>query len=215
VQPGAVGGVLITDAGTNRVLVYREGRVSTVAGNGTKGFAGDGGPATNAQLSAPADALPYQGGVAIADGTNCRVRLVEGGRIDTIAGSGDPGYCQAAAGAFAAGPPGPSAAARGLGADASVDARAAWIGVPGHLAVMDGDLYVADVLDNSVRKLSDGRLITVAGGSDGPVFSGDRGPPRTTGLAWPSGLSVLRPGQLLISDPGNNRVRVLREPATA
>jgi trimeric autotransporter adhesin len=212
VQPGPDGGVLITDAGANRVLLYREGRLSTVAGNGTKGFAGDGGPAADAQLSAPADAVAYRGGVAIADGTNCRVRLVVDGRIDTIAGSGDPGFCQAAADAFAVPSPAPSDEARGLGAGTSVDARAAWIGVPGHMAVMNGSLYVADVLDNSVRDLKDGQLTTVVGGGSAPAFSGDTGSPRATSLAWPSGLSVLRPGQLLISDPGNNRVRVLRDP---
>jgi hypothetical protein len=216
VQPGPDGGVLVTDAGTNKVLLEKDGRVTTVAGTGTKGFGGDGGAATDAELSAPADAVAYRGGVAIADGTNCRIRFVDNaGRIDTIAGSGDPAYCQAAAGAFSTGPQGPSADARGLGGDPSVDARTAWIGVPGHLAVMDGDLYVADVLDNSVRELRDGRLTTVAGGGGLPAFSGDRGAPRATSLAWPSGLSVLRPGELLISDPGNNRIRVLREPAAA
>jgi hypothetical protein len=76
------------------------------------------------------------------------------------------------------------------------------------MAVMDGTLYVTDVLDNSVRALREGQLTTVAGGGGQPAFSGDRGPALATRLAWPSGLSVLGPDALLISDPGNNRVRV-------
>ncbi len=110
VQPASGGGLLVTDAGTNKVLRYRHGRLSVVAGNGTKGFTGDGGRATKAELSAPADAVAYRGGVAIADGSNCRIRFVDAaGRMTTIAGSGDPGYCLGAAAAFHAPRPSPPA----------------------------------------------------------------------------------------------------------
>jgi hypothetical protein len=182
-----------------------------VAGSGRKGFAGDGGPATDAELSAPADAVAYRDGIAIADGSNCRIRFVDaGGRIDTIAGSGDPGYCLGAAAAFDATPPAPGDDARGLGPGGDVGAGTAWIGVPAHLAAVGDDLYVVDVIDNSVRVLHDGRLTTVAGGSRRPGFTGETGLTRAANLAWPSGLSVLRPGQLLVTDPGNDRVRLVR-----
>jgi hypothetical protein len=211
VQPAAGKGLLIADAGGDRVYLYRDGKVRPIAGSATRGFAGDGGPAASAQLSEPADAVPYRGGVAIADGNNCRIRFVDGaGRISTIAGSGDPGRCEKAAKAFDAGNPPPTDARRGLDQSGSVDARTGWIGVPGHLAVMGGTLYLVDVLNNSVRALSGGHLTTVAGGGGLPGFNGNAGSARPTNLAWPSGLSVSKPGELLVSDPGNNRVRVIR-----
>src|SRR5215212_6711317 len=107
VQPGRDGGLLVSDAGAQQVLLYREGRVTPVAGSGRKGFAGDGDKATDAELSAPADAVAYRDGIAIADGSNCRIRFVDAaGRIDTLAGSGDPGYCLGAAGLHRRGRPG-------------------------------------------------------------------------------------------------------------
>jgi hypothetical protein len=211
VQPASGGGLLVTDAGTNKVLRYRHGRLSVVAGNGTKGLTGDGGRATKAELSAPADAVAYRGGVAIADGSNCRIRFVDaGGRITTIAGSGDPGYCLGAAAAFHAPPPVPGNVARGLHLGGQVGARAAWIGVPGHLAAVGRDLYVVDLIDNAVRVLRDGCLTTVAGGRPRPGFSGEASAARAGNLAWPSGLSVAGRGRLLVTDPGNDRVRLLR-----
>ena len=211
VQPASGGGLLVTDAGTNKVLRYRHGRLSVVAGNGTKGLTGDGGRATKAELSAPADAVAYRGGVAIADGSNCRIRFVDAaGRITTIAGSGDPGYCLGAAAAFHAPPPVPGNVARGLHLGGQVRARAAWIGVPGHLAAVGRDLYVVDLIDNAVRVLRDGRLTTVAGGRPRPGFTGEASAARAGNLAWPSGLSVAGRGRLLVTDPGNDRVRLLR-----
>jgi hypothetical protein len=210
VQPARDGGLLVSDAGAQQVLLYRDGRITPVAGSGTKGFAGDGGKATDAVLSAPADAVAYREGIAIADGSNCRIRFVDAaGRIETIAGSGDPGYCLGAAAAFKTPDPAPDAAARGIDARGDVDPRTAWIGVPGHLAAAGDDLYVVDVLNNSVRELHGGRLTTVAGGSGHPGFGGDTGLARDANLAWPSGLSVFGPGRLLVTDPGNDRVRLL------
>ena len=211
VQPAGEGGLLVSDAGAQQVLLYRDGRVTPVAGSGKKGFAGDGDKATDAELSAPADAVAYRDSIAIADGSNCRIRLVDAaGRIGTIAGSGDPGYCLGAAAAFNTPDPVPDDAARGFDARGDVDPRTAWIGVPGHLAAAGDDLYVVDVLNNSVRELHDCRLTTVAGGSRGPAFGGETGLARAANLAWPSGLSVFGPGRLLVTDPGNDRVRLLR-----
>jgi hypothetical protein len=212
-QPARDSGLLVSDAGAQQVLLYRDGRVTPVAGSGKKGFAGDGDKATDAELSAPADAVAYRDGIAIADGSNCRIRFVDAaGRIDTIAGSGDPGYCLGAAAAFKTPDPVPDDAARGIDARGDVDARAAWIGVPGHLAVIGDDLYVVDILNNAVRELHDGRLTTVAGGDPQPGFSGEAGLARAADLALPSGLSTFGPDRLLVTDPGNNRVRLVGVP---
>lgn len=211
VQPAAGGGLMVTDAGTDEVVRFRQGRMTVVAGNGTKGFAGDGGPATRAELSSPADAIAYRGGVAIADGSNCRIRFVDAaGRITTLAGSRDRRYCLGAAAAFRAPPPAPGDVARGLHPGGEVGAHAAWIGVPGHLAAVGRDLYVVDLIDNAVRVLRGGRLTTVAGGRPLPGFTGEAGPARAGNLAWPSGLAVAGPKRLLVTEPGNDRVRLLR-----
>src|SRR5436190_20882361 len=67
--------------------------ISTVVGNGTDGFAGDGGPATDAQINNPsALAFDTSGNLYIADQLNNRVRKVTGNTISTVAGKGDAGY---------------------------------------------------------------------------------------------------------------------------
>jgi DNA-binding beta-propeller fold protein YncE len=86
------GDLYVSDANDNRVLrITPAGTATTVAGNGTAGFAGDGGPATKAELNAPAGlALDRYGDLYIADQGNNRIRLVDAktGRIETIAGRG-------------------------------------------------------------------------------------------------------------------------------
>ena len=86
------GDLYLSDANDNRVLrITPAGTATTVAGNGTPGFAGDGGPATKAELNAPAGlALDRYGDLFIADQGNNRIRRVDAktGRIETIAGTG-------------------------------------------------------------------------------------------------------------------------------
>lgn len=89
------GGMLIADTGNHRVRrVDPDGRISTVAGNGADGFAGDGGPAADAQLRSPVRlTLIPEGGYLIADPDDNRVRVVSSsGIIWTAAGTGEPGY---------------------------------------------------------------------------------------------------------------------------
>lgn len=91
----AVGNVYIADLGNNRVRkVDSGGRISTVAGNGTPGFSGDGGPATKAQLDGPTGvAVDSRGNLCIADNGNKRLRVVgaDTQQIQTVVGSGKPG----------------------------------------------------------------------------------------------------------------------------
>lgn len=99
------GGYLIADAGNHRIRrVSPGGTITTVAGTGTPGFGGDGGPATAAQLNQPigVTATP-DGGFLIADYVNNRVRRVAlDGAISTVAGTGDPGFAGDGAAATAA-----------------------------------------------------------------------------------------------------------------
>lgn len=159
--------------------------VTLVAGNGTAGFAGDGGAAASAQLSNPQGlAIDNAGNLYIADSGNNRIREVSNGVISTIAGNGSAGY---------SGDNGPATNAQfnGLGAVALDSA---------------GNLYVADFYNQVVRKISGGMIITVAGnGSYG--YSGDKGPATSAQLAGPAGIVVDYLGNLYIADSYNNCVR--------
>jgi sugar lactone lactonase YvrE len=89
------GNLYICDTGNNRIRrVDTSGTITTVAGNGSAGFSGDGGPATSAMLFAPSDvAVDTKGNIYIADRINARIRIVNSlGTIETFAGSGGFGY---------------------------------------------------------------------------------------------------------------------------
>jgi uncharacterized protein (TIGR03437 family) len=181
----AAGNLYIADAGTNRVRKVSGGMISTVAGNGTRGFSGDGGPATSASLDGPEGvAVDAAGNLYIADTNNYRVRKVSGGTISTVAGNGILGF---------SGDGGPATSAS-LGAPWGVAVDAA------------GNFYLADPYNNRVRKVSGGTISTVAGnGTRG--FSGDGGPATSASLDGPGGVAVDGAGNVYIADQSNQRVR--------
>ena len=197
----AAGNLLIADFGNNRVRVVAArtgtfygqpmtgGHIYTVAGDGTKGFSGDGGPATSAELSLPEGvAVDAAGNLLIADFDNGRVRVVApttgtfygqamtGGHIYTVAGDGTPGF---------SGDGGPATSAE--------------LSSPGGVAVdAAGNLLIADIGNGRVRvvahttgtfygqAMTGGDIYTVAG--DGtPGFSGDGGPATRAELSGPAG----------------------------
>ena len=92
------GGLYITDSENQRIRLVdlEDGRIRTVAGNGLRGFGGDGGQATAASLAKPEDVAVSSDGsrLYIADTFNHRIRLVtlETGRIETFAGTGEQQY---------------------------------------------------------------------------------------------------------------------------
>jgi sugar lactone lactonase YvrE len=182
------GNLYIADTANHRIRrVDRRTRIiTTVAGNGTIGFSGDGGPATSAQLADPNDVkFDAFDNLYIADTANSRVRRVDGrtGIITTVVGNG-------------------------AGGDGSlaVDAQ---IGETFGLAFdREGNLFVSDSTENSVHRVErkTGILTTVAGtGTYG--YSGDGGPANEATLGGPFGLALDRKGNLYISDEGNERVR--------
>jgi sugar lactone lactonase YvrE len=87
------GNLYITDTGNNRVRMVSHGVITTVAGNGARGFRGDNGPATSASLWVPSGvAVDTLGSLYIADSANNRVRVVSKGVIRTVAGNGNQGF---------------------------------------------------------------------------------------------------------------------------
>jgi sugar lactone lactonase YvrE len=184
----AAGNLYIADFQNSRVRkVSTSGTITTVAGDGSFGFSGDGGPATNAQLAGPNGvAVDAAGNLYIADINNHRVRKVStSGTITTVAGNGTPGF---------SGDGGPATNARlrpptGVAVDAA------------------GNLYIADIFNQRVRKVSTSGTITTVAGTGIYGFSGDGGPATNARLAYPSGVAVDAAGNLYIADQNNHRVR--------
>ncbi|SPF43516.1 putative NHL repeat containing protein [Candidatus Sulfopaludibacter sp. SbA4] len=180
------GSLYIADSGSHRVLKVSNGVIATVAGNGVPGYSGDGGPATNAQLSVPqAVALDAAGNLYITDDGNETIRMVSGGTITTIAGSGRPGY---------SGDGGPASQAQLQG--------------PQGIAVdSNGDIYFADLFNNVVRKISGGIISTIVGNAYFSGYSGDGGPAIIARLYFPTDVALDGRGNLYIADRGSGRVR--------
>jgi hypothetical protein len=182
------GDLFIADANRNQVVeISSAGVESVVAGNGTQGFAGDGGPASAAELNSPmAVAMGTDGTLYIADTGNQRIRAVRGGTITTFAGSG----------------------ARGFSGEGGA-ATAAALNEPVALAVdASGALLVCDQDNERVRRISNGQIATIAGnGTQG--FAGDGSAATAAELNEPSGVAVSADGRVFIADTGNQRVRVM------
>lgn len=167
--------------------------ITTVAGNGTGAFLGDGGPATQAELRSPGSvALDTQGRLYISDGGNNRIRMVANGTITTVAGTNSP----------------PSLGDGG-------PAINAFLNSPGGVTVdAAGNLYIADTLDSLVREVQNGTISTIAGtlsnattGTGGPGYYGDGGPATSAQLLAPAGVALDSFGNLFIADQGNSVIR--------
>jgi sugar lactone lactonase YvrE len=168
--------------------VSANGIITTVAGNGMSGFAGDGGPAVSAQLAtAPGGlAVDGSGNLFIADQGNNRVRKVSSnGIITTLAGTGVAGFS----------------------GDGGL-ATAAQLSQPEAVAVdASGNVYIADKANSRIRKVSPGGTITTFAGTTSGGFSGDGGLATSAQLEFPQGVAVDGSGNVFIADTSNNRVR--------
>jgi trimeric autotransporter adhesin len=224
----SAGNYYIADTGNNRIReVNTKGIINTVAGNGNPGFAGDGGPAGNAELNQPTGVfVDSQGNIYIADNLNNRVRKVSSsGTITTVAGNGLFSY---------SGDGGPSTAAQ-LNAPAGVAA-----GAPGTLFISDTQNAVARIVNQSgISSVGGGSFVTPRGmatdaagnafvadyqanvvwriGTDGSVtkfagtgtlgYGGDGGAAASAQLNAPTAVAVDTAGDVFIDDFGNQRIR--------
>jgi hypothetical protein len=202
--------VVAAHAGTFYGKKMKADYIYTVAGDGTLGSSGDGGPATKAEVSPFAVAVDGAGNLLITDLENDRVRVVAAstgtsygtkmtaGDIYTVAGTGGFGY---------SGDGGPAT---------SAELTLPW----GTVVDGAGNVVFADFKNNRVRvaaartgtfygvKMTAGHIYTVAGTGDAG-YDGDRGPAALADLHWPSGVAVDGAGNLLIADLYNNVIRVV------
>jgi len=186
----ATGNMYIADHRNHRIRkVDLNGNISTIAGNGTDGFSGDGGPAINAMLDEPQGvAVDSLGNVYIADAGNDRIRKVDlDGNITTIAGNGTADYT----------------------GDGGL-AIAATLNDPlGILVDSQDNILIVDRANSAIRKIdATGIINTVVGDGSGDYsFSGDGGPATNATLFWPWDIALDNDGNLYIADTYNYRIR--------
>ena len=184
----AADGVYVADTFNNRVRRIRpDGVIETAAGEGTGGFYGDGGRATDAWLFRPQKVEIGPDGLFVADGRNFRVRRVDAaGIITSVAGNGEAGF---------SGDGGPAASAQ--------------MAIPYGIDVApDGSLLFADTQTRRIRRIdAQGVITTVAGNGDFFSELGDGGPATAANIKVPFGIDATADGSIYVADFEDNRVR--------
>ncbi|MER6433667.1 NHL repeat-containing protein [Streptomyces sp900105245] len=178
------GNLYIADLGNHRIRkVAPDGKITTVAGTGTGGYSGDGGPAFAAQLNNPTGVtVGKDGNLYIADCSNHRVRKVTpDGTISTVAGNGTKGY-----------------------SGDGVPATTTTLSDP-YFVDMDGarNLYIADQDNHRVRKVAPDGIITTMAGDGVAGAAVDSAPAMNTHLYSPIVVAVAPSGDLYIGDVGS------------
>ena len=193
----SAGNLFVADTRNHRVrrIAAATGVITTIAGNGTESFSGDGGLATAAAIDSPNGlALDASGNLYIADTHNGRVRKVSAttGLISTIAGAGVVGgNVQTYSGDGAAATSAGLALPRGLTMDAA------------------GNLYLADSANHRIRSITPAGVITTVAGQGTENFAGDGGPAVAANLDTPHAVAISPAGLLTLADTNNQRIRQL------
>jgi len=227
------GNVYLADTATSRIRkIDTSGNITTIAGNGTRGYTGDGANAPTAELYFPVGvATDSSGNFYIADYGNYTVRKVtaasNGTTITTIAGTGTYGYS-------GDGGPGNKAALgfpyavavdsagnvyvsdtanrniRKITTDGVIHTVATGIDALSLAVDSAGNIFYPDYIDSTVRQIRpDGTQIILAGNGS-PGYAGDGGPANFAQLNTPSGIARDAAGNLYIADSGNQIVRILK-----
>ena len=170
--------------------VTKDGIISTIAGTGSGGYNGDDIPATDAQLNYPMGiALDGGGNIYVADKGNERIRKVTpGGKIITVAGCSSSGY----------------------NGD-NIPATIAQLNYARDVAIdKEGNIYIADEVNQRIRKVDGAGIITTVAGTGTVGYSGDGGPAVDAQLNNPGCIAVNSFGNLYIADISNGRIRRVR-----
>jgi sugar lactone lactonase YvrE len=192
VHVDASGNVFIADTYNHRIrkVNAKTGIITTVAGTGSKGFSGDGGPATSARLRYPFSVyVDSAGNIYIVDTFNYRIRKVDGQTqiITTVVGDGDAKF----------------QGDGGLATEASI--------MKSYDVAVDkeGNLYIADTHSHCIRKVdaATGIIDTVVGQGTKAGFSGDGGLATEANLNTPTGVYVDALGNIYVADSKNDVVR--------
>ncbi|MGE5548948.1 MAG: OmpL47-type beta-barrel domain-containing protein, partial [Bacteroidota bacterium] len=179
------GRVLYLGDGSRRSTKSISAIITTVAGMGMGGYAGDGVPATAAKLYYPSGvAIGPEGSIYITDQNRIR-RVGPDGIIATIAGTGVGGY---------SGDGGP--------------AREAKMTISHGVAIgPDGSIFISDTDNNRIRRVDPDGIITTIAGTGVAGYSGDGGPATAAMIDNPYGVAICPDGGIYISDYGNHRIR--------
>jgi sugar lactone lactonase YvrE len=190
----SAGNLYIADSGNDRIRKVDTGGVNwiitTVAGDGIRGYSGDGGLATSAHLFRPMDiAFDSGGNLYIADTNNNRIRKVDTSGVNwiitTVAGNGIEGY----------------SGDNGLATSASLN----WpFGITFDSL---GNIYIADTGNDRIRKVDTSWIITTVAGNGIRDYSGDNGPATSASLWLPNDIAFDSLGNMFIADIGNASIR--------
>ena len=196
----AAGNLYVADSGNHAIRrIAKDGTTTTIAGNGVRGFSGDGGRATRARLNTPTGvAFDSRGNLYIADTLNHRVRKVNrAGTIATIAGSGALSTVSHGTGGFGfSGDGGPAVLAQlSIPEGVAVDSR--------------GNVYIADTGNDRIRKVDTKGIIRTIAGTGKHSYSGDGRPAVRANLYAPVGLAVGPGGSLYFSERDHHAVRMI------
>ena len=183
----ATGDVVVADTGNDRIRqVGADGRIRNLVGTGVGGLGQEGLPAAQTPLRDPRGVcISGAGTLFVADTANHRVLRAAPLAVATAAGNGAPGD-----------------------AGDGGQARLAQLDQPGACALDSaGNLFIADTLNHSIRKVDPSGAISTVAGTGVAGFGGDEGPATAGSISAPLGVAVDDNGDIFIADTGNNRIR--------
>jgi sugar lactone lactonase YvrE len=186
-----IGNIYISDSKGSKIRkVNTSGIISTIAGWGSAGMSGDGGPATAAKLNFPSGILIDNfGNIIFSDSYNHRIRKIDSaGIITTIVGTGIGGYTS--------------------DDTLAIHSR---LNIPCGLALDDeGNLYIADRMNHRIRKVNTSGVITTVAGNGLGTTKGDGGPATAASINRPNDVKISPDGALIIADTYGNAVRKIK-----
>src|ERR1039457_3767034 len=170
-----------------RMVTASTGIITTIAGSNNTGWHGDGGPAVDATFTYPTSiAVDSSGNIFVADTNNVAVRRISaGGIITTVAGNGQWGYT-------------------GDGGQAT---KAQLAGPQGVTVDASGNLYIADTMNERIRRVDPSGIITTIAGSGTAGFGGDGTAAVGAMFSTPVTVAVDASGAVYVADLDNNRIR--------